>query len=391
MSALTRRGFVAAASTFAALAQAQAAGIDSAKTKRASDVAKAVSIAPPLQPPAVSFAVANSSGVIWREALGKADLELDIPATSAHSFRLGSVSKVLTTVAAAKLVSRGNLDLDAPISTWMPDLPAQHRQTTLRQLFTHRGGVRHYLPRDLDPRVAGGAIYQRVYPSNKEILAIFIDDPLIAPPGTQIAYSSFGFTLASLVMEAAAKKPFTEIIAADVGAAFDLKSLAKDDPFTIVPLRAKGYSNAKDMSLASKEAAQVWYAGRSEAWLNIPPMNPAYCWAGAGYLMTPSDMARFGAALLQSPAAKITPAERALLFTPLTEKTGAMPPLGLAWRVDTDGKGRRRWHHAGATLGGRANLVVYPDQGLSIAIASNVMATPGNVLQPSSDLADAFA
>ena len=68
-----------------------------------------------------------------------------------------------------------------------------------------------------------------------------------------------------------------------------------------------------------------------------------------------------------------------------------MPPLGLAWRIDTDGKGRPRWHHAGATLGGRANLLLYPDQGLSIAIASNVMATPGNVLQPSSDLADTFA
>lgn len=386
---LTRRGFVAGASASAALAQAQAAVPD--RARRAADIARTVSIALPLQPPAVSFAVAGTSGVLWRAALGKADLELDIAATPAHSFRLGSVSKVLTTTAAAKLVSRGILDLDAPISTWMSDLPVQHRQTSLRQLFTHRGGVRHYLPRDLDPRAPGGAIYQRVYSSNEEILAVFIDDPLIAPPGTQIAYSSFGFTLASLVMEAAAKTPFTEIIAAEIAAPFDLKSLAKDDPFAIVPLRAKGYSNAKDMALASKEAAQAWYAGRTDAWLNIPPMNPAYCWAGAGFLMTPSDMARFGAALLESPVAKITPAERALLFTPMTEKTQTMPPLGLAWRIDTDGKGRRRYHHAGATIGGRANLVIYPDQGLSIAIASNVLAAPGNVLQPSSDLADLFA
>lgn len=76
-----------------------------------------------------------------------------------------------------------------------------------------------------------------------------------------------------------------------------------------------------------------------------------------------------------------------MLFTPLTKT----PPMGLGWRVDEDGKGRRRWHHAGSTLGGRASLVVYPDLGLSIAFATNVMTVPGNVLAPSSDLADAFA
>jgi hypothetical protein len=35
--------------------------------------------------------------------------------------------------------------------------------------------------------------------------------------------------------------------------------------------------------------------------------------------------------------------------------------------------------------------MLYPDQGLAIAIASNVLAVPGNVLQPSADLADIFA
>ena len=398
----TRRGFVLGASILAATSGAAAAptptptptsasGANGASAARAAEIARKVSVAPPLSAPALSLAVANVGGVIWTAALGKADLELDIAATPAHSFRIGSVSKVLTATAAAKLVSRGILDLDAPISRWMPDLPAAHRDTTLRQLFTHRGGVRHYLPRDLDPGSPGGAIYQRVYRTNKEILALFIDDPLVAPPGTKVSYSSFGFTLASLVMEAAAKQPFTQIIATEIGTAFNLRSLAKDDPIAIVPLRAKGYSNAMDMGLVSQAAADTWYVGRTERWSNIPFSNPAYCWAGAGFLLTPSDMARFGAALLASPSSRVIRAERTLLFTPMTEKTNAMPPLGLAWRIDTDSKGRRRYHHAGATIGGRANLLIYPDQGLSIAIASNALAAPGNVLQPSSDLADIFA
>src|SRR5690606_15671655 len=117
----------------------------------------------------------------------------------------------------------------------------------------------------------------------------------------------------------------------------------------------------------------------------------AYMLAGSGFIMTPSDMALFGAAHLESPASKITADERELLFTPLTEATEEMPPLGLGWRVDTDDKGRPRWHHAGGYEGGRSSLVVYPDLGLSIAFASNVMTVPGDVLTPSSELADAFA
>lgn len=390
LSRSTRCGFILGASAIATLPAIEAAAATKATKAQiaaATALLNKVAVAPPVSPPALSMAVANAGGVLWAGAVGKANLEFDVAATPAHSFRIGWVSKVLTTAAAARLVSRGVLDLDTPIAAWLPDLPAAHRATTLRQLFTHRGGVRHYAGRDLDPKSPGGAIYQRLYPSNKEILAIFIDDPLVGPPGAQVAYSSFGYTLASIVMEAAAKRPFTEIVAAEVGAAFDLKSFAKDDPLAVIPSRATGYSSAQDMGLVSKPAAEFWYGGRTEPWSNMPFFNPAYCWAGGGFLLSPSDMARFGMGLVGAGA---TPAERALLFTPLTEKTASMPPLGLGWRIDTDGKGRRRYHHAGATIGGRANLMIYPDQGLSIAIAGNVISGPGNVLQPSSDLADVF-
>jgi serine beta-lactamase-like protein LACTB, mitochondrial len=391
-----RRSVLAGAATLAALPlwpalRAAAQTADPAKAQRATAVARRVLAAPPISPPALSMAVANADGVIWAQALGSANIEAGIAATPAHSFRLGSVSKVLTTAAAAKLVSRRLLDLDAPISTWLADLPAAHRQTTLRQLFTHRGGVRHYLPKDFDPKAPGGPIYQRSYASDAEILAIFIEDALVAPVGTQGIYSSFGYTLASMAMAAASRQSFTQLMAAEIGTGFNLPSLAIDDPLAIVPLRATGYSNALDMGLAARPAAEYWYAGRAAGWLNMPYFSSAYALAAGGYLMTASDTARFGAALLDSPATKITREERTLLFTPLTQAAGAMPPLGLGWRIDSDAKGRRRFHHAGATLGGRANLMLYPDQGLSIAIAGNVLAAPGNVLQPSSDLADIFA
>lgn len=341
--------------------------------------------------PALSLAVADGSGVIWAEALGKADLEFEVPATPEHLFRLGSVSKAVTATMAARLVARGLLELDAPIAYWLPELPAHHRATTMRQLLTHRGGVRHYLPKDLDHKAPGGPIIQRVYAHRDDVLALFIDDPLVAPPGREVSYSSFGYTLASLVMEAAAGTDFVRLIKDEIALPFGLASLAADDVLEIVPKRARGYLTAAEVAMIAEKMPGAPRPQLAGPFANVTLSNPAFCWAGAGLLMAMPDLARFGAAHLDGSQARISPAERTLLFTPQTEKSDKSPPLGLGWRVDLDGKGRLRWHHAGATPGGRASLVVYPALGLSIALASNVMTAPGDVLGPSSELADAFA
>ena len=341
--------------------------------------------------PALSLAVADGGGVIWSKALGKADLEFGVPATPDHVFRLGSVSKAVTATVAARMVTRGLIELDAPIAYWLPDLPAHHRATTTRQLLTHRGGVRHYLPKDLDPKAPGGRITKRSYASRDEILALFIDDPLVAPAGSAVSYSSFGYTLASFVMEAAGGTDFVRLVLDEISLPFGLPTLVADDVLEIVPLRASGYFAARELELFAAHSPGPAPPPLRGDYANMTLSNPAFCWAGAGLLMSMPDLARFGAAHLDGPGARITPAQRELLFTPLTEASDKSPPLGLGWRVDHDAKDRLRWHHAGSTPGGRASLVVYPELGLSIALASNVMMAPGDVLTPSSALADAFA
>lgn len=341
--------------------------------------------------PALSLAVAREDGVVWRAALGKADLEFDVPAAPEHSFRIGSVSKVVTTVAAARLVRRGLLELDTPIAYWLPDLPAHHRATTLRQLFTHRGGVRHYGPKDLDPNGPGGSIVMRRYDTREQVLALFIDDPLVAEPGEKVSYSSFGYTLASLVMEAAAGSEFTRLIAEEVARPLCLASLTHDDVLAVVPGRARGYYSAHELEFLAAKAPEAKMPKIAGGYANVLLSNPSFCWAGAGLLANMPDLARFGAALLDGPNAKIGEEERELLFTTMTPATKESPPLGLGWRIDEDAHGRERWHHAGATPGGRAGLVIYPALGLSIALAGNTMTAPGDVLGPSAELAEVFA
>jgi CubicO group peptidase (beta-lactamase class C family) len=340
--------------------------------------------------PALSLAVATADGRQWQAAFGAADLELDVPATSAHSFRLGSVGKILTSTAAARMVSRGTIDLDAPIANWLPDLPVQHLATTLRQLFTHRGGVRHYGPADLDPRAPGGPMYARRYDNDAARLALFINDPLVAVPGEAVHYSTYGYTLASIAMQQADGRPFLQILAEEIAGPFGMASLIDDDPLAIIPMRATGYLSETDL-MAFRALGAGPGPKLKGPFGNAPWLDQSYSWAGAGMRATAPDLARFGAGVLDTPGSPLSAAERTLLFTPMTQASKASPPLGLGWRVDRDARGRMRWHHAGATAGGRASLVVYPEQGLSTAIMSTVMTAPGDVLGPSSELADIFA
>jgi CubicO group peptidase (beta-lactamase class C family) len=339
----------------------------------------------------MAFAVARPDKLVWSAAHGLADLELSVPATPEHLFRLGSVSKVITATAAARLVSRGILELDTPIAYWLPDLPAHHRQTTLRQLLTHTGGVRHYQPKDLDVKAAGGSVTQRHYPDRRSILTLFIDDPLVAEPGTRVSYSSYGYTLASLVMENATGEAYLALVDEEIARPFALPSLCADDQAAIVPGRVSGYFTGREIGFLTAQMPGFALPPFAGEHANIGFSNPAFCWAGAGLLANMPDLAAFGAALLGGPNARITGEERALLFTPLTEATDGSPPLGLGWRVDADKHGRQRWHHAGTTPGGRCGLVLYPESGLSIALAGNTMTEPGDVLGAAAELLAMFS
>ena len=326
--------------------------------------------------PALSIAVIRGSELVWAEAFGTVDLELGVKATTAHRFRLGSVSKVITATLAAQLAHQGILALDAPISDYLPGLPVQHRATSLAQLLRHQGGVRHYADKDWAPQ----NIDQRRYLDNADILAVFINDPLIARPGERVSYSTFGYTLASIVLESAAKTPFLELVRRQIAEPLGLSSLGPDDPLAIVPNRVRGYHLGDDIRKIAPG-----YAGK---WANTDIANVNYKWAGGGLLASPTDMARFGAAHL----AEGTFSGKALatLFTVATQRTERSPPLGLGWRIDEDASKRLRWHHAGGQDGVRASLVVYPKQKLAIALAANTGA-PGDVNGPSAKLADIFA
>src|SRR5262249_37552335 len=94
--------------------------------------------------PAVSIALVDDQRVIWAQGFGFEDPEAKKPATAETVYRVGSVSKLFTDIAVMQLVEQGKLDLDAPVTKYLPDFKPHDpfgKPITLRQMMAHRSGL----------------------------------------------------------------------------------------------------------------------------------------------------------------------------------------------------------------------------------------------------------
>lgn len=304
--------------------------------------------------PGVSITVARAGRILWSEGLGWADLEQRVAVTPLTRFRVGSVSKSLTSAALGMLVEQGRLDLDQPVQRYVPSFPVKRWPITTRQVAGHIGGIRHYRGDEF--------ALNRPFPRVSDGLTIFADDSLLFEPGTAYRYSSYGYNLVSAVIEGASGTPFLEYMDTHVFRPAGMRQTAPDFVDSLIPFRAR------------------WYSGDQDSVVNATFVDNSYKWAGGGFLSTTEDLVRFGFAMLDD--ALVSSETRELLWTSLTLRDGKATGYGLGWSVGQDRVGRRRVMHSGGSMGGTAYLVIYPDERLVVALLANsdqplVGITPG--------------
>ena len=93
--------------------------------------------------PGAAFVLVKDGEVVCAKGYGFADLERRVPVDAQTVFRVGSVSKTFTAVAAMQLVERGKLALDADVNRYLRELavpPTWPEPVTLLQLLTHTAG-----------------------------------------------------------------------------------------------------------------------------------------------------------------------------------------------------------------------------------------------------------
>jgi len=145
-------------------------------------------------PGAVLF-VARDGEVVFEKAYGQASTSLPdadaVVMTTATVFDVASVTKVMaTTMGVMLLVDRGEIDIEAPVSTYLPDfVDGGKDDITIRHLLTHRAGLFQWLP-------------TYYHATNSEEAYDYIRDlPLKWAVGAERHYSDLGFMLLGLVIE----------------------------------------------------------------------------------------------------------------------------------------------------------------------------------------------
>ena len=298
-----------------------------------------------LKVPGSAIAVMKDGKVIWSAGFGYADLEQQVKATPQTVFRVGSISKSLTSAALGKLVQEGKLDLDAPVQRYVPTFPLKPWPITTRQVAGHLAGIRHYNPGEFESA--------RHYSTVAEGLTIFQDDSLLFEPGTKYSYSSYGWNLISAVIEGASGQEFLPYVEKNVFQAAGMSSTVPEFADSIVPWRAHNYVRGPDGGPV----------------LNAQYVDNSYKWAGGGFMSTTGDLLRFGEAMRTGTLLK--PETVQLLWTSQKTADGKETGYGMGWGSGKDAQGHRWVGHTGGSMGATSNLRVYPDDGLVVVLLVN--------------------
>lgn len=285
-----------------------------------------------------------SGGVVWSEGFGWADVENRLPVAPETRFRIASISKALTAAAVGILVEEGRLDLDAPVQRYVPDFPRKRWPVTTRLLGGHLAGVRHYHGLEF--------LNRKHYTDVVDALEIFADDTLLFEPGTRYSYSTYGWNLISAVVQGAAEEHFLQFMRRRVLQPAGMKETVAEHTNSLIAHRARYYVRDGEGRL-----------------LNAPWVDNSNKWAGGGYLSTARDLVRYGLAYLDDTL--MDPSTRDLLWTPQCTRDGTSTGYGIGWSsrvVD----GRRQVWHTGGAVGGSTILMIWPEDGVVVAILTNL-------------------
>ena len=297
--------------------------------------------------PGLSVAVSIEGQVVWSEGFGYANIETGTPVTPATKFRIGSVSKSLTSVAMGILIDEGRLDLDVPVQRYAPSFPEKAKGAiTSRLVGGHLAGIRHY--RGMEN------FSSRKYLTVTDALGIFKDDTLQTPPGEAYSYSSYGWNLLSAVVEGASGEEFLPYIYGNVFGPLDMRNTLAEHMDSIIVARGAYYVRSG--------------RGMSAPIINAPYVDNSYKWAGGGFVSTPEDLMKFAHGLMYGDI--LSEDTRNTLWATQHTSDGEATGYGIGFSL-SELDGHRYAGHGGAIYGFSTEVGMLPDERLGVvAVAS---------------------
>lgn len=263
---------------------------------------------------------------------------------------IGSISKIFCTTAALQLYEQGLLDIDAPVTDYVPEFTMQderYKDITVRMLMNHTSGLMGMVYDDM-------MLYDDIDTTyHDRFLGHLKNARLKADPGTLATYSNDGFTLLEIVVERVSGESFTDYVENHISK----------------PLKLENTGTGVKM-YGSKNTANIFVGG--------VPYDTDYCMAfGSGGIMsTAQELCKFGTAFFKGDETLLGQSSKDEM-----QKNNACDQyenaFGLGWdTVDvgnswTTSEDVQIMFKGGSLLHQYAGLMVAPDEQISVSVTMN--------------------
>jgi len=291
--------------------------------------------------------VARKDKPLFSGAYGLADREKKIPNKLTTRFRIGSMNKMFTAVAALQLAQAGKIKLTDPIGKYLTDYPNKDlaSKVTIHHLLTHTGGTGDFFGPEFDA-------HRLELRTLQDYVKLYGKRGLAFEPGSRWEYSNYGFLLLGVVIERVTGKNYYEYVQDYVykpAGMISTGSLSEDE---VVPERSIGYTKFGGGKTWRPNTDTLPYRGTS---------------AGGGY-STVEDLLRFANALENH---TLLDAHYSELLTSgkVDTPNGAKYAYGF---MDRNVHGVRSFGHGGGAPGMNGDLEIYPESGYVIAVLANM-------------------
>ncbi|HYW29892.1 MAG TPA: serine hydrolase domain-containing protein [Gemmatimonas sp.] len=293
--------------------------------------------------PGLALAIVRAGEVVTTRAYGFADLQNQVPVNTATRFELASLTKAFTAAGIMLLVEDGKVDLDAPISEYLSDAPANWAGVTTRHLLYHTSGL---------PRI-GEAFRSRTIPwpldmSTKVVYEAARGDTLSSRPGATHTYSDVGYVLLGMITEKASGTPWRDFVRSRI-----LEPLGMKDSYVM------------DLEHIHRNEARGYTLRRGEV-VNIRRVYQVELPSHAGIFSNLTDLTKWDAALYDNRL--LREASLTSTWTPARLIDGNVFPYGAGWFVSCQA-GRPVHQHTGLT---GTEMVRFPADTLTVIVLTNL-------------------